>query len=242
MSDDPLQSRVEGQFGMPLSPGGDRNEYQIGRSIADWNQRELARQNETFPVDSSLPFTPTAIPYSGPVGSLGGGTPESMARVSRSILGFILLIVTLPYYYLTIPLWVCLYPVAAAVAAAAGSAAFAAIGGGPITPSGRLVTSGLVAFVVAWPATLLDRRVLARYNPYWVVRHVLRLALLGLYAYALAFRWANGGWIPATRPQFLNLTWNVEATIVAGGTVVVMHLLLTTTPWVRNAWRRLRAR
>jgi hypothetical protein len=242
MSDDPLQSSVEGQFGMPLSPGGDRNEYQIGRSIAEWNQRELAAQNQTFPANSALPITPTGIPYSGPIGPLGGGTPASMARVSGSILGFILLIVTLPWYYLTIPLWVCLYPVAAAAAAAAGSAAFAAIGGGPITPMGRLVMSGVIAFIVAWPATLIDKRVLARYNPYWVVRHLLRLVLIGLYAYMLAFRWANGGRIPATRSQLTSLTWNVEAIIVALGAVVVMHLALTTTPWVRNAWHRWRAR
>jgi hypothetical protein len=242
MSEDPLQSRVEGQFGMPLSPGGDRNEYQIGRSIADWNQRELSRQNETIPMDSGFPATPAAIPYSGPIGPLGGGTPAGMARVSRSILGFILLIVTLPYYYLTIPLWVCLYPVAAAVAAAAGSAAFTAIGGGPITPSGRLVMSGVVAFIVAWPATLFDQRFLARYNPYWVVRHVLRLALLGFYAYVLTLSRMTGGRVPTTRPQFSSLTWNVEAIIVAAGVVVVMHLFLTTTPWVRNAWHRFTAR
>jgi hypothetical protein len=242
MSDDPLQSRVEGQFGMPLSPGGNFNEYMIGRSVADWNRRELDPQNEAIPVNNGFPATAAAMPDYGPIGGFGGGVPQSAPRVSGSILGFILLIVTLPWYYLTIPLWVCMYPVAAAAAAAAGSTAFAAIGGGPITPMGRLVMSGAVAFIVAWPATLLDQRVLAGFNPYWVVRHLLRLVLIGLYAYVLAFRWANGGRIPTTRPQLTSLTWNVEAMIVALGAVVITHLALTTTPWVRNAWHRWRAR
>lgn len=148
MSDDPYQSRNEGQFGMPLSPGGDFNEWAIGRSIADQNRRELERQNEVSaqayaPTAGSMPMPTPSFPGNAGTGDGGGGAAVT-GSPAAAVGGCLALIVAVPLYSLTLPLWICAYPAAAVAAGAAGTAVISIMGNGDatITPLGRLMAGG----------------------------------------------------------------------------------------------------
>ena len=107
------------------------------------------------------------------------------------ITGLLLLIfVGAPYYYLTIPLWLALYPVAGSATVLVYIGAFMYFAGDSlITDSGHFAFPFFLAVVAAWPLTLVDQAYSLSHPFYRRLRHVVRIGLIGLWAiYALSER------------------------------------------------------
>jgi hypothetical protein len=247
MSDDPNESNLAGQFGQAMPVGGDQNAYEAGRGIKAWNDTELARQNTPiavpdFPVGGQAPASSgTSYPIGG-----GGGVPlTGSGNPLSGIVGFVLLIfVGAPYYYLSVPLWMSLYPAAASITVAVYVAVFTGIANdATFTGSGHVAASAIIAFIVAWPATLGDQILARRYRGYWIVRHWVRLALIGLWAvYALSLHGAFTAQMPSANPQLPPLQWTPTNIALAFCAVVVMHVFLSKKLVLGSIWSRVRGR
>jgi hypothetical protein len=230
MSD--LDDRNAGLNGQALPSGGNLSEWQAGRSIRQWNEAELARQNQPIPI---TPYTPVSLPTplagGGPWSGGGGTIPYSGGGTSAGprvnpVLGLLLLIfVAAPFYQYSIPLWIALYPAAAAVSTAVYIAIFMSLAGDH-TVNPTIIGLG-IAFIAAWPLTLFDQ-MLARNPGYWMLRHIARLPLIGIWAiYALSVRdWKLGGSVvvPHRLPDVL--VFSPAHIAIAIGAMIVMHVFL----------------
>ena len=237
---DDLESRQAGLNGQAMPVGGNMNEWQAGRGIRTWNENQLAAQNAPISIP---PFTPAGsnAPASAPV--FGGGSRMVSWKGVNPIVGLLLLIfIGAPYYYLTIPLWLALYPVAGSITVAVYIGMFMYLAGdSTFTGSGHVVAPEIIAFIAAWPLTLFDQ-VAARSNPtYWKLRHVARIALIGLWAiYALSENAVFANHVHMANPQLPPLQWTSRNILLAICAMVVMHLWLSPKGTLRNTWNRLR--
>ncbi len=236
MSD--LDSRNAGLNGLSMPAGGNQNEFEAGRAIRNWNQAELGRQNAAGPAPYEL-IGPTAPALQSPFGRNAG--PVQNAENARgnpfgAIGGLLLLIfVGAPLYPYSIPLWACLYPVAASIAGIIYSAVFAYCATDSLfTGSGRIYFPAFIAFVAAWPLTMVDQNLAVRRRGYWLVRHVARLGLIGLWViYALSR--------PRGAREFLpHLVFSPLHIGLALAGAVGMHLFLVKRPMMGNMFRRKR--
>jgi hypothetical protein len=237
---DDLDSRIAGLNGQALPPGGNINDWQAGRSIRAWNEAQLADQNR--PV--SVPNFPSAPNVPGPIPTFNGSGTLSWKGVNP-IIGLLLLIfVGAPYYYLSIPLWFALYPVAGSVTVSVYIGMFMYLAGdSTFTDSGHFAAPAIIAFIVAWPATLFDQ-VAARSSPtYWKLRHVARIALIGLWAiYALSENAVFANHVHMANPHLPPLQWTSRNILLAICAMVVMQFWLSPKGALRNTWNRMRGR
>jgi hypothetical protein len=235
----PNDSWNQGLCGQPLAPGGDFNQWQQGDSVRRMNEERLAEQNRVFMPQADA-FNP-AMPAAGPMTFGGGGSLGGTLTRARLGAFLLLLFVGVPLYQYSIPLWVALYPAAAFVAGAAALATFNSSGGPGLGSSGQLMLGGFIGFLVAWPAMLGDQA-LARFKPYRMVRHAVRLALIfGWAVYALTLRDGQMLRIAPRQRRFPTLfVWSPQHIGLALVAVVVMHFWLSGMPAVRSAWQRLR--
>jgi hypothetical protein len=207
MSD--IDSRTAGLGGQALPPGGNVNEWQAGLSIKAWNDAERARQeaagmpqpNSSMPAPTRLaPLTfgsgdpggtwspGRTIPYSGAKNTLRGNPLLALG-------GFLgLIFVAAPLYQYSVPLWMALYPAAAAASAGVYIATWMSLAGDH-SVNGTVIGLG-IAFIAAWPLTM-GEHIMSRNPGYCRLRHFARLALLGVWAiYALSLRDAKIARIP----------------------------------------------
>jgi hypothetical protein len=239
---DDLESRNAGLAGQSMPVGGNMNEWEIGRSIRTWNENQLAAQNAPISVPDFKPIG-TNVPASLPV--IGGGTGSISWRGVNPIIGLLLLIfVGAPFYYLSIPLWLALYPVAGSVTVAVYIGMFMYLtGDATFTGSGHFAASAIVAFIVAWPATLFDQLAARNSRTYWTLRHWARIALIGLWAiYALSENAVFANHVQMTNPQLPPLQWTPRNILLAICAMLVMHIWLSPKGALRDSWNRMRGR
>jgi hypothetical protein len=223
---------------MPV--GGNMNEWQAGRGIRTWNENQLAAQNAPVSIP---PFTPAGSNAAAPTPVFGGGTGSISWKGVNPIIGLLLLIfVGAPFYYLSIPLWLALYPVAGSVTVAVYIGMFMYLtGDSTFTGSGHFAASAIIAFIVAWPATLFDQFAARSSRTYWRLRHWTRIALIGLWAiYALSENAVFANHVQMANPQLPPLQWTPRNILLAICAMMVMHLWLSPKGVVRNTWNRMR--
>jgi hypothetical protein len=235
---DDLESRNAGLAGQAMPAGGNMNEWQAGRSIRAWNENQLATQPLSVP--DFAPIVPKA-PTSAPV--FGAGSRMISFKGVNPIVGLLLLIfVGAPYYYLSIPLWVALYPVAGSVSVLVYIGMFMYWAGDSIfTGSGHVYAPAFIAFIVAWPLTLVDQVAARNSHKYWIMRHLVRIPLVGLWAiYALSDYKVFANHVQMANPQLPPLQWTSKNILLAICAMVVMHLWLSPKGALRNTWNRMR--
>ena len=177
---------------------------------------------------------PTWKGWSGPTLNFSGERSGLRGSPLLAIGGLIALIfVGAPLYQYSIPLWAALYPLAAV-----GTLLVYA---GVMMGLKEFIFAAVATFVAAWPLTLVEHGVSNRNRGYWMLRHVVRLVLLFVWAiYALTLRQLNlqhvpditrGGWpqmhVTAPRESFSRLA---SRRIM----IVTYH---TTEPRCERTWR-----
>jgi hypothetical protein len=230
-----------------MSPGGNAADWQIGKSIRDWNAAETARQNAASAPIPATPFTPT-MPSPAPIGGgwsggttwPGGGGGRAATgtyvpgRPAKAVLGFLFLLCSFKWYYITIPLWACMYPLSVAVGILTARAALAAFGNDPVlTGSGRLLIGGAIAVVATLLATHFERPVAARHKLFWLARHVLRLALFATFTYIVALRTPLVAGAPVFTRDLDPLRHPAQLAIAVAA-AAALHFYLTRTTWGRD--------
>lgn len=228
-----------GQSGQALPPGGNFNDWQAGRGVKAWNDAELARQNAVW---AQPPSSPMAPPVSLPPLTFGSGDPGGTwpgrtipyAGAKKGLRGnpllalggFLgLIFVAAPLYQYSVPLWMALYPAAAAASASIYIATFMSLARDhTVNPT---IAGLIIAFIAAWPLTI-GEHILSRSRGYWTLRHIARLALVGVWAiYALSLRDANIAHVPdLTRAGWPHLVFSPTHIGLALALVAVMHFYL----------------
>jgi hypothetical protein len=229
-----LDSRQAGERGLDLPPGGNMDAWQAGRSIWDRNNAELARQQAAGAVPlPGTPIAPVMPPPPSPFGRNAGpvqNSPYARGNPFGSILGLLLLIIVgVPLYRYSIPLWACLYPAAGLIVGAIWLIGFVwSSGSSLLTGSGHLIFPAIFAFIAAWPLTMMDQALAVRRKGYWVVRHLARLALIGVWVlYCLSIPIVSA---PHAVPQIPDLVLSPQHLCLALAGMVVAHFLLTKRP------------
>jgi hypothetical protein len=237
---DDLESRQAGLNGQAMPVGGNMNEWQAGRSIRTWNENQLAAQNAPVSIPSYAPIVPAPVSSASP---WGAGSRMVSFKGIDPILGLLLLIfVGAPFYYLTIPLWLALYPAAGSASVLVYIGAFMYFAGDSLfTDSGHFAFPFFLAFVAAWPLTLVDQMYARGHPVYWRLRHVLRIALVGLWAiYALSDYAVFANHVHMKNPQLPPLQWTSRNILLAVCAMVAMHVWLSPKGGLRRIWNRLR--
>ena len=231
MSD--LNSRQAGESGLDLPAGGNLDAWQAGKSIRDWNNAELERQRAAGSVPMPEAIAPVRPPPFSPFGRNAGpvqNSPYARGNPFGSIVGLLLLIfVGAPLYRYSIPLWACLYPAAGLIVGAIWLIGFVwSSGSSLLTGSGHLIFPSIFAFIAAWPLTMIDQGLAVRRKGYWVARHLVRLALTGVWVlYCLSIPIIPP---PNAVPQIPDLVLSPQHLWLALAGMVVMHFFLTKRP------------
>jgi len=138
-----------------------------------------------------------------------------------------------------LPLLGALYPLVAAIEIAVVRGTFLLASKlAPNAPTNtHIAIAGAVCLVFLWPASRLEQR-LANFQAYRVLRHVVRLALIGMFTYQLTSTMPLAepmpSWMHSLRGLFRSPA-QLETTV---GAVVVMHFLLRNFLGIRSVWRR----
>jgi hypothetical protein len=203
------------------------------------------------PVDNSS-YTPVGMPapnapyvpgYSGGYSGGPGATPGQAAQIIASGAkgDFLLNLVAVGCVW---PLWICLYPIAAAAGYfallfGAGLAIRYVPRDAPINPNLIASAIGIVAgLIVLWNVSRFEH-ILARFNAYRIPRHAVRLALIAGLA-ALAIQRFQGIPISYMAPN-LNFRYvfsdpkNIGIVLAV---VVASHFILWNWKWARDFWNR----
>ena len=232
MSD--LDSRQAGESGLAMPAGGNPDAYAAGRSIWERNLAELARQQAAGSIPlPEAPMAPVRPPPFSPFGPNAGpvqNSPSARGNPFGSIVGLLLLIfVGIPLYRYSIPLWACLYPAAGLIVGAIWLIGFVwSSGSSLLTGSGHVIFPAIFAFIAAWPLTMIDQGLAVRRRGYWMVRHLVRVALIGVWVlYCLSIPTMPP---PNAVPQIPDLVWSPQHLGLALAGMVVMHVFLTKRP------------
>ena len=101
----------------------------------------------------------------------------------------------------------------------------------------RIAIAAATCLLFLWPASRLEQR-LANFQAYRIVRHIVRLALIGLFTYQLTST------MPAVEPPpswmlpLHGLFHSPAQLATTAGAVIAMHFLLRNFLGVRSVWRR----
>jgi hypothetical protein len=129
-----------------------------------------------------------------------------------------------------------LYPMASAVALAAGFATNGALQA--LAPSldadSRLPFAMLATVIVFWPVMRLDHRLAANLAPYRVVRHVARVFLIASVITLMSLNDRAG--LPRSIGQALAVVADPHFLPMLAVVAVLAHLALTKAPRVRALW------
>jgi hypothetical protein len=233
---DPNKSYEAGRLGQPMPPGGDANSWQVGwaagQQLRDYNTSGGALPGWGAPASQPNPLIPKG--YTGPVYGRAIGSLSDVLHYNPKLVVVLLVVLALPLYRYTIPLWAALYPIAAVVSIAATWAVYHAVGAAAgTTPSDRLLVGGGTLLVVAFLTTRFELR-LARQTPgYRAAQHFIRLALTflwGMFALTLYEHITPVRGIALQIPP--RLDWSTQNIALSLAAVVVMHLWLSgKRPW-----------
>jgi hypothetical protein len=182
-------------------------------------------------------------------GSSGGGAAGGYTGAytggysSTGCLGVVALVTFVTFFAeepRALPLLAALYPLVAVIEIGAMRGAFVLAGKlAPSAPTNtRLAIAVAACLVLLWPASRLEQR-LASFAAYRVVRHIARLALVGLFVYQLTSLMPPAQPLPAWMRAVRGLFQSPAQLATVVGAVVAMHFLLRNFLGVRSAWRRL---
>ena len=225
---DPNENYNRGLRGEAPPSSGGFDQWAAGDAARRLQAQALAQNQQAM---SSPVAVPEYVPVRAPIVQFNFvNTPREEGRKVPPLLAFPLLVVVgVPLYHYSIPLWMALYPGAAAIAVGIALLVFLGLGsGGEVTLEGRLVVGGIFAFVAAWPLTLAELS-RASNKSYRHTRHTVRLALLFLWAvYSLSVRELHPdvGFPPLK--DVWAVAWTPVHFLIAGLVVVAMHFWLAT--------------
>lgn len=224
---DPNENFNAGYWGTSPPPSGaggaQWTEGHLARQFSDQrNAQNNAAMSAQVPVEEFRAVASIATPYHWV------NLPREAGRHISPLLGLPLaLLVGVPLYHYTIPLWIALYPGAAVISALVAYVVFAGLGsGGGFTLEGRLVIGAIFGFVAGLPLTVAEQN-RAIGKSYRHGRHFIRLALIFLWAlYAQSLRESHPGigW-PPLKDTFASAFTPLHI-VLAGAAVVVMHFWL----------------
>jgi hypothetical protein len=218
------------------------DDWQRGKSIADWNKAELARQQtqSSPPLFSAGDSTGSWGSSAGTTGSWSpgagsGGSAINTSTATSSGAGCLLVpvLAILGFYF-----WPALYPFSALASLAGAAGTYLLLRNVlPATPEIPLngnaaIAASVVALVVLWMTSRLDHR-LARRPAYRIVRHMVRLGILAI---AVSIKLQGVAVLSTSFPR----GWRPFADPVEGAIVLVVlvasHFLMWTNNAVRETW------
>ena len=167
------------------------------------------------PSFGSAPFTPSAQAGSG-----GCGCAIAVAVVLFAV-----------------PIFGCLYPVPAAAAVATYYTADALLrGAASLNSDSRLPITLFAGAVAFWIVSRLEFRLATRVPLYRMVRHVVRVLLIGVFITVAVMNDRGRDGVPTSVAKFQELFSNRRYLIVLAVWSVVAHLILTKASRFREQW------
>jgi hypothetical protein len=258
MSDEPSnphRAYMEGRegIGVHYPSGPQSNAYEEGRRRREAEVAATSTSWSPIPTSSAGPtgfpttyVTGSALPAGGTTGGALGLPIRALGWLSVLLpLALVLLVLgprrgdaLLYFWVLLVPLWVGLYPINGLATAGMYLWLSQAVPQQQATVNVPAAAAALVVFVV----TQRLEHQLARRPVYRIPRHVVRIGVIGLAAYAQLLR--NQGHL-LVDPLHLHV-WRflrnpVPVAIVVLGAVAVAHYLLWTDNGTRRAWHDLLA-
>jgi hypothetical protein len=212
-------SYESGLHGGAQPPSGNFDAWQMGKSVHDANQAELARQAQAAPSSSWSVGETSAPSWSGPTSYAGGG---GAAVDPGPLLNVIIGVAALVFFNWVFPL---LYPLAAASAGV--TAFFAAVLA--VRGSALALVLGAASLVIFWMVSRAEHR-LAQRGGYRRARHVIRLLLVACAVSALTLG-AGAGSVRAMTAE--RLATPLVASLVI---VVCVHFFLVKATGLRERW------
>jgi hypothetical protein len=198
---------------------------------------------EPQPQSYSQPPMPLYNPPSGtPYGGGYGGVSGTGGYVGYSgngggfwLVAFVIFFWAVPH---TLPLLVVLYPLVAAIEVGAARGVFLLVGklDTGVASTTRLALAAATCLVLLWPLYRVEQR-LANIRAYRVVRHLARLALLGLLVYRMTITMPSVEPLPPWMRVFRGVFRSPQQLAVTFGAVAVWHFVLSAAG-LRTAWHR----
>jgi hypothetical protein len=238
-----LQGRGPRPASGPLSNAWDEGDRQRRASAAGAEAfGSPAPASSAAPI--GFPSSPGARPAGGTVTEVSGRLAGILGWLTPLLLAALVLVALGPrrgdalatLWVLLVPLWVGLYPLNGLATAGTYLWLHQMLPQAPGAPNVPAAAAALVVFVVT---QRLEHR-LARQAAYRVPRHLVRLSVFGLAAYAQLLRYQGHllvDPVPLHVSRFLRNPTPVVVAVV--GTVVVAHLLLWPDNRTRRGWHQL---
>jgi hypothetical protein len=172
----------------------------------------------------------------GYTGGYAGGYAGTGCGGAVALVAFVIFFAQVPK---ALPVLVALYPLVAAIEIGVARGAF--LLAGKLDPGASTNTHIAIAaaacLILLWPASRLEQR-LAAHRAYRLARHIVRLALVAVFAYRLTSTMPIDlhppSWMQPLRGMFRSPA-QIAAVV---GAVVLMHFLLRNLLGIRAAWRR----
>jgi hypothetical protein len=167
--------------------------------------------------------------YSGGYGGTGCGGVFALAAV-------VVFFAEVPK---ALPVLVALYPLIAAIEIGVARGVYLLAGKlDPGIPANtHIAVTAAACLVLLWPASRLEER-LANHRAYRVVRHIVRLALVGVLAYQLTSTMPSVTPLPVWMQPASGLFRSPAQIGTVVGAIVIMHFLLRNLLGIRAVWRR----
>ncbi len=189
--------------------------------------------------DTSTPLPTPSSPIPVPVGPgmpAGGALP-----FSRNLAGGDFLL-NLVFVGILWEVWVCLYPLSAVAGLLTLLYGMPFLRG--VVPESPIIAPGLYAVglafvaaaVVLWNLSRLEH-LLARSDLYRILRHLVRLPLLGL-ATVIALESAEGLPYDPTMPGVKRILSTPTNLVIVVGVMIASHFILWNWKWAREFWHR----
>lgn len=205
--------------------------------------------------ERSSSYTPTPLTGPPPTGPWGGNTGGPgftggaewsggyAGGAATAGCGGVVALVAVVSFFATVPralpLLGALYPLVAAIEIGVARGTFLVTGKlSPSMPNNtRVAIAAAACLVLLWPASRLEQR-LANFQAYRVLRHIVRLALIGLFTYQLTSTMPLAEPMPPWMHPFRGLFRSPAQLAATVGAVLVMHFLLRNFLGIRSVWRR----
>ena len=181
---------------------------------------------------------PPGTPYGGGYGSASGTGPY--AGYSGNGGGFWLVAFVIFFWAVprTLPLLVVLYPFAAAIEIGAARGVFLLVGtlDAGLASTTQIAIAAVASLVLLWPLSRAEQR-LANVRAYRVLRHIVRLVLMGALVYRMTINMPGVVPLPPWMHSLRGAFRSPQQLAVTVGAVVVWHFLLMAGG-LRTAWHR----